>query len=124
VKLNFVKRKLDQTRNSVRMIVVVIVPIAISVPPVIVFTPPAVAVFPAPLAGDFEFRTLRFGLRTIPAVLFSGAMQLVIDTNDSPLAVFLIGTRILRAEQQERPDQGSSQKDSPLDERKFQSKSH
>jgi hypothetical protein len=78
------------------MIVVMIVPIAIGVPPVIVFTPPAVAVFPAPFAGDFEFGTLGFGLGTVPAVLFSGAVKFMVNADHAPLAVFLIGTGVRR----------------------------
>ena len=80
------------------MIVVVIVPVAVCVPFAIVFTPPTMAVFPAPFARDFEFRTLRFGLGTVPAMLCSGSVQLMVDANDSPLTVFLIGTGVRRTE--------------------------
>ena len=77
---------------------VVLVPVTIGVPFPGVFIPPAVTVFPAPFARDFQFRTFRFGLGTVPAVFLGGSVQLVIDADDSPLAVFLIGARVRRTE--------------------------
>jgi hypothetical protein len=76
-------------------VVVVIVPIAIRVPPAIVFTPPAVTVFPAPFAGDFQFRALRFGVGTVNA-------------DHSPLAIFLIGTGVRRTKKKCGANQRSS----------------
>ena len=79
-----------------RMIVVVLVPVTIGVPFPGVFIPPAVTVFPAPFARDFQFRTFRFGLGTVPAMLCSGSVKFVIDANDSPLTVFLVGAGVRR----------------------------
>jgi len=78
-------------------VVIVIVPIAVCVPFAIVFIPPAMAVFPAPFARDFQFRTLRFGLGTVPAMPCSGSVQIMVDANNSPLAVVIVGTRLWRA---------------------------
>jgi hypothetical protein len=80
------------------VIVVVVVPIAVCVPSAIVFTPPTMAVFPAPFARDFQFRTLRFGLGTVPAMLCSGSVQIMVDANDSALTVFFVGARVRRTE--------------------------
>jgi hypothetical protein len=89
-------RKLVIVRTVV--IVVVLVPVVFCVPFAIVFIPPTMAVFPAPFARDFQFRTLRFGLGTVPAMLCSGSVQIMVDANDSPLTVFLVGARVRRAE--------------------------
>jgi hypothetical protein len=89
-------------------VVVVIVPIAIRVPPAIVFTPPAVTVFPAPFAGDFQFRALRFGLGTVPAMLFSGSVKIMVNADHSPLAIFLIGTGVRRTKKKCGANQRSS----------------
>ena len=87
-----VRRKLA----VVRAVVVVLVPITFRVPLLSVFIPPAMAVFPAPFARDFQFRTLRFGLGTVPAMLCSGSVQIMVDANDSPLTVFLVGAGVRR----------------------------
>jgi hypothetical protein len=77
-------------------VVIVLVPITICVPFPAVFIPPAMAVFPAPFPRDFQFRTLRFGLGTVPAMLCSGSVKFVIDANDSPLTVSLVGAGVRR----------------------------
>jgi hypothetical protein len=91
-----VNKKLVVVRTVV--IVVVLVPVVFCVPFAIVFIPPTMAVFPAPFARDFQFRTLRFGLGTVPAMLCSGSVQIMVDANDSPLTVFLVGARVRRTE--------------------------
>lgn len=91
-------------------VVVVVIPIMLCAPFPTVFIPPAMAVLPAPFAGHFQFRTLRFGLRTVPAMPCSGSVQIMVDANDSPLTVGLVGAGLRRTKKQERTDQrGSSQ---------------
>ena len=91
-------------------VVVVLVPIPFGVPSLSVFIPPAVAVFPAPFPRSDECPALFLCLGTVPAVLLSGPVQLMIDVNDSLLAVLLIGTRMRRAKQDGRAGQRNSDK--------------
>jgi len=87
-------------------VVVMLVPITFRVPLLGVFIPPAMAVFPAPFPRSNECPAFLSCLWTVPAVFLSGSVQLVIDADDSLLAVLLIGARVWRTEQQNRTYQG------------------
>jgi hypothetical protein len=71
------------------MIVVVLIPIAFGVPFLGVFVPPAAAVFPAPLPGGGQLSAAIGCLRTIPAMVLSGFVQIVVGFGDALLAVFV-----------------------------------
>jgi hypothetical protein len=60
------------------MIVIVVIPIVFGAPVVSIFVPPAVAVIPAVRAGFLKLVAPVLGLRTLPAVVLNGLMQLVV----------------------------------------------
>jgi hypothetical protein len=106
------------------MVVIVVIPITVGMPSAIVFTPPAMAMLPAPFAGNLQLGALLLSLRAIPAMLFSGSVQLVIDADDAPLTVFFISARLACAKQQQRTGQRGADKQSFFEQRELHSMLH
>jgi hypothetical protein len=94
------KRALQFTRNArhilaqqllVFAIVVMIVPIALSVPAVGVFIPPSVGSAPAILAGVMQFVASVLCLPAVPPMTFDCFMEFVIRPGNAVLAIIVFG---------------------------------
>jgi hypothetical protein len=77
-------------------IVVVIIPVAVAVPPMFMFIPPAMAAVPAPLSCFVQLLAPAIGLPARGAMMFDRFMQPVIGTRHSPLAIIVIGAQLGR----------------------------
>ena len=89
------------------VIVIVLIPIVIGVPAMAVFIPPAVGVLPTPRAGFGEFYAILRDLGTVPAVMLGSFVKLVVDVDDSLLAVVVRTNNARRREQKAGPEGNS-----------------
>ena len=74
-------------------IVVMIIPVAVSMPTTIVFIPPLVLVSPAPLARFAQFMARVFRLFAFPSMMFTGFVQLMVSFRQASLASAFIGSK-------------------------------
>jgi hypothetical protein len=75
-------------------IVVVIIPVAVGMPPMLMFVPPAMVAVPAPLSCFVQLLAPAFGLPARGSMMFDRFMQPVIGTRHSPLAIIVIGAQL------------------------------
>ena len=75
-------------------IVVVIIPVAVGMPPMFMFVPPTMAAVPAPLSCFVQLLAPAFGLSAVVAMTLDRFMQPVIGSRHSPLAIIAIGTQL------------------------------
>ena len=68
------------------MIVVVLVPVAVSVPAVFVFIPPAVTFTPATLPGLVQFTALVVCLSAVASMFLDGLVEFMVGMRDPALA--------------------------------------
>jgi hypothetical protein len=87
--------------------VVVLVPIVFRVPFLSVFIPPAMAVSPAPFPRGGQLSAAIGCLRTIPAMVLCGFVQLVVGFDDALLAV-VVCAQLWRARQHKSPGESGS----------------
>jgi hypothetical protein len=71
-------------------IVIVVIPIAVSVPAVAVFIPPTVPPAPAVFSRFMQIVPRMIRLPAVPTVMFNGFVQSVIRPGDSPLAISVV----------------------------------
>jgi hypothetical protein len=76
--------------GRLRLVVVVLVPVALGAPAVFVFVPPLVAFAPAALACRAEFTAFVFGLTTVTAVPFYGFVKIMVGMSDPALAAVIV----------------------------------
>lgn len=74
-------------------IVVMIIPVAVSMPTTIVFVPPLVLVSPTPLARFAQFVAGVFCLFAFPSMMFAGFVQLMVGFRQASLASAFIGAK-------------------------------
>ena len=69
---------------------IVVIPIAIGMPPAAVFVPPAMPLPPAAFPRFTQFVPCMFRLAAIPAVMFRRFVEPVVCLGDSALAVVIV----------------------------------
>lgn len=103
-------------------IVIVIIPVAIRVPPASFHIPPPVPMFPAIAARFREFMPGTCRLFALPSMFFRGLVQAMIRFNDSFLAIIRLGA--WRCSKQRQSSRQKCRPYDPLPARQILSMSH
>ena len=75
-------------------IVVMIIPVAVGMPPMFMFVPPTMVAVPAPLACFVQLLAPAVGLPAVGAMMLDRFMQPVIGSRQAPLAIIVIGAQL------------------------------
>jgi hypothetical protein len=109
--------------NSV-LIVVVVIPIALSMPAMCVFIPPTVIGAPAVLARFVKLMTSAFGLLTVITMMLDGFVQPVVGARDAALAFVGVGMQQRCSAEHQKAGQHGCGHCGSSEEQGFQSSSH
>jgi hypothetical protein len=87
---------------------VLIIPIAVAVPPMFVLIPPPVIRAPAILPSFMQFMSRMVGLPAVPTMMLHSLMQFVVGFRQTVLALRFVRTKARRAGEQQHSGQRRS----------------